>query len=173
MTPKAAARRRTGVLGATLAVLSGLIPALAGQPPETGPRGPLDGLSFSGRFGVQGEPPDRTDTLHFRDGHFWSENCVPCGFAPGLYWVRRDGGRIHFRGELASAERGRFRFAGEVRGERIEVSINWQRERWYWTIDRDFRFTGSLAPEVDAPPLAEARQAAAAEAPPPGADCRP
>ena len=109
---------------------------------ETG-RGSLDGMTFAGMFGPAGKPLDKADKLHFNDGQFWSAICIKCGFRPGAYWVRRSDDGLHFRGELKS-ERGLFTYYGRVDNGRIDVRINWRKERWYWTIDRDFRFEGAL-----------------------------
>lgn len=129
-----------------LAVAGSSTPALQASPPEVGSgTGPLDGMVFEGKFGPKGGPADQQDTLHFGGGKFWSANCVPCGFPPGEYWVRRTSEGLHFRGTLTSEDSGVFTYEGVVRDEEIEVSINWRKERWYWTIDRDFWFRGRLA----------------------------
>lgn len=107
--------------------------------------GRLDGMRFVGMFGPDGQPGDRKDTLYFGDGQFWSANCVPCGFSPAIYWVRQAGDEIHFRGEMASPERGKFTYTGIIRGKRLTAKIHWRQERWYWSIDRDFRFEGTLS----------------------------
>lgn len=128
-------------------VLAAASPALGddpGQPLRT--HGRLDGMRFVGMFGPAQDPDEgREDTLFFGDGHFWSGNCVPCGFAPGKYWIRYDGDAIHFRGVMESPARGRFTYLGVVRGGHLSASVNWHKERWYWTIDRDFRFEGTLS----------------------------
>lgn len=108
-------------------------------------RGPLDGLSFEGMFGPPDGSSDRADVLYFSDGHFWSENCVPCGFLPGPYRARQTEEGIRFEGLLKSPDRGRFRYTGLVKDGRVMAQINWRKERWYWTIDKDFRFEGVRA----------------------------
>lgn len=112
---------------------------------QTNSSGPLDGMAFVGRLGPadeNGEPTD--DTLFFRNGHFWSKVCVPCGFLPGRYWVHRTAEAIQFRGQLESAEGGTFVYFGEYRDGQMSVSIDWKKERWYWTVEREFRFEGTL-----------------------------
>ena len=107
--------------------------------------GPLDGMSFSGKLGpADGNGDRKNDTLYFRDGHFWSALCVPCGFRPGRYWVHRAGDQVHFRGTLSSPENGTFLFTGIVEDDRISVTLDWRKERWYWTVSREFRFEGEL-----------------------------
>ena len=130
--------------------------------PETSPasHGRLDGMRFVGMFGPDGQPGDRKDTLYFGDGRFWSANCVPCGFVPAIYWIRLAGDETHFRGEMTSPERGKFTYTGIVRGKRVTAKINWRRERWYWSIDRDFRFEGVLSEEAMTESAARAKQRA-------------
>lgn len=135
--------------------------------------GPLDGMRFEGRFGPADEPADLEDMLYFGDGKFWSDICIRCGFPPGAYWVRYEEEAIHFRGVLESAERGRFVYTGTVRDGRLTADVSWRRERWYWTIDRDFRFEGTLA-ESDAEMSAtRATRLAMSAGPPPEGDCEP
>lgn len=117
--------------------------AAAMDPGPPSGNGPLDGMVFAGQIGPA-DNPDRADHLYFADGQFWSGECVRCGFEPGVYWVRHTADGIAFRGVLESAERGTFTYKGMVRDGRIDVSINWRHERWYWTIDRDLRFIGEL-----------------------------
>jgi len=104
--------------------------------------GPLDGMVFAGKIGPI-EHPDTDDELHFSNGKFWSKTCTRCGFQPGHYWVRKEGDITHFRGELVS-ERGTFVYFGKIKDGKVEAKIKWAIKRWYWTINRDFAFNGSL-----------------------------
>lgn len=133
--------------------------------------GLLDGLSFEGMFGPPDGLSDRPDMLHFRDGQFWSKNCVPCGFLPGPYraWTTNEG--VRFEGILASADRGRFLYQGVVRDGKIYARLNWRKERWYWTIDKDFRFEGKRTENAMALSVKNMRLVALAADPEPGA-CR-
>jgi len=155
---------------ATVAVLvllaaGGGVLADPAETPTT--RGPLDGMAFVGKIGPEGAA-DVDDVLYFNDGHFWSAACTKCGFAPSHYWVRHVGQAIEFRGVLESRERGEFTYRGLVRGESVSVEIEWRRERWYGTIDRDLVFEGRLAPPGELElSLRQARQRAAAEPPDP------
>lgn len=135
------------------------------DPPAAG--GPLDGMVFSGRIGPV-DNPDLTDHLYFENGRFWSGQCVHCGFEPGVYWIRRTGEGIAFRGVLQSAERGTFTYSGLVKGDSVEVSIHWRQERWYWTIDRELRFVGRrVAAETAGMTLEEANALVSREGPRP------
>ena len=111
----------------------------------TASSGPLDGMAFVGQFGPADDNGDPTDDiLFFRNGHFWSKACVPCGFLPGRYWVHRTADTIHFRGQLESPKGGTFVYSGKYRDGRMSVSIDWKKERWYWTVNREFSFEGTL-----------------------------
>jgi hypothetical protein len=134
--------------------------------------GLLDGLSFDGMFGPPDGSSDRPDMLHFRDGRFWSKSCVPCGFLPGLYkaWTTDEG--VRFEGILTSADRGRFHYQGVVRDGNIYARLNWRKERWYWTIDKDFRFEG-VRIEKPMALSAEEIKLVALTADPESNECRP
>ena len=112
----------------------------------------LDGRVFTGTIGPQ-ENPDLSDSLHFSDGHFWSEACTRCGFLPGEYDAERTQKGIRFHGVLESDGRGRFEYEGLARDDgTIDVSIHWERRRWYWTSSREIAFHGVEARETE--PLA-------------------
>jgi hypothetical protein len=140
---------RAASLGALLVALFPALSALGDDGPPNGRYGPLDGKSFAGELGPQGRPSDRPDILHFGDGKVWSEACVPCGFAPAPYWVRYDGDAIHFQAELHSPASGTFAYLGVVRDGQLTATMHWRKDRWYWSLSRDFWFEGTLA-EVDA-----------------------
>ena len=116
--------------------------------PQHQAHGPLDGLIFEGKIGPKGHI-DREDKLHFEDGKFWSEICVKCGFEPGDYWVRYEGDVLIFQGKLVG-ERGTFTYLGRIIDGVAEVSIDWRKERWYWTIEKEMAFSGRLT-ETAAP----------------------
>lgn len=130
--------------------------------------GALDGMRFVGSFGPADAAGGKPDTITFRDGRFWSAICVPCGFVPGVYWVRREGDAIHFTGTMGSHERGRFLYEGVIRDGKMSAKVNWRKERWYWTVDRDFRFEGGLdeTPVIESARTAMLRAIAAAGGPP-------
>ena len=129
--------------------------------------GELDGLDFRGELRSVDGSISLDDTLHFRDGYFWSTGCTKCSFMPGTYWTRRAGDAIEFRGILKSPERGQFTYQGAIQGGKIQVTINWRRERWYWTLDRDYVFEGRANDTaISGITLDSARMRAAGEAPP-------
>ena len=129
--------------------------------------GDLDGLDFLGMLKSTDGSISLDDTMHFRDGHFWSTGCTKCSFMPGAYWTRRRGEAIEFRGALESPERGRFDYNGTIEAGKIEATIHWRKERWYWTIDRDYVFQGRISDTlVSEISLQRARMRATGEAAP-------
>lgn len=141
------ARLRDAALIALL--IAGATPVLADATPVLAD-GPLDGRVFNGIIGPA-ENPDLPDSLHFNNGHFWSDICTRCGFEPGRYTAQTTEDGITFQGSLESETRGRFEYSGVVgdSGE-ITVSIHWEKKRWYWTARRDIVFTGTEAPSLSA-----------------------
>lgn len=115
--------------------------------------GLLDGQDFEGILGPAGDGGGRRieDSLHFRGGFYWSKGCIACSFAPGPYSARAVEGGVEFTGVLESPERGVFSYAGLVTETGLVAEIGWRRERWYWTLERGFRFEGVSArlPEAD------------------------
>lgn len=124
----------------------------------------LDGRVFAGMIGPAGSP-DLQDRLEFSEGHFWSDICTRCGFLPGEYLAERVEDGIEFTGVLESDSRGRFTYNGIVHDDGdIEVSILWQRKRWYWTSTREIAFRGSETQEIQ-PSLSKIRSEMQSQAP--------
>ncbi|MCV6592567.1 MAG: hypothetical protein OIF48_06425 [Silicimonas sp.] len=110
--------------------------------------GLLDGRVFEGAIGPV-ENPDLADSLHFENGHFWSDICTRCGFEPGPYSADVSAEGVVFRGQLVSAERGTFTYEGLARADgSMGVAIRWERKRWYWTARREIAFRGRDAGAV-------------------------
>ncbi|MDC0738726.1 hypothetical protein N6L24_10580 [Cognatishimia sp. SS12] len=119
----------------------------------------LDGKVFQGLIGPSSNP-DLEDSLHFSDGHFWSDICTRCGFQPGAYQSQATDRGITFQGVLQSESRGQFTYEGLVRPDGgIDVTIKWERKRWYWTTRREIAFRGQLKDDRLAAPLMETRAA--------------
>lgn len=102
----------------------------------------LEGMRFGGPFAVEGEASPSNDVLVFEDGLFWSRICLEYGFEPAHYWVRRDADGLRFRARAESPENGTIRFEGIFDGEELKATALWTKERWYWTIEQKFVFTG-------------------------------
>ena len=59
------------------------------------------------------------------------------------------GETIHVRGRL-SGSGGTFDYEGTIVGDAAQMNIKWTKSRWYWTIERDREFTGTLQPAAEA-----------------------
>jgi hypothetical protein len=112
----------------------------------------LDGLVFKARLGMEGKPADRDDTLIFDEGKLLSTECREiCDFPARPYFVRKAGGSLEFVSITRCPERdAEIVWRGLVKDGEIKGVASWTMKRWYWTIQRDFHFTGSLAQGVAA-----------------------
>lgn len=108
------------------------------------PSRPLDGKVFVTQSGEKGKPASNKDTFVFRDGRFLSEGCNPWGFGDAPYRATVDGDAIRFHAETHSPTHGNMVWTGIVRGDTIEATNVWTRERWYWTIKREYWYRGQL-----------------------------
>lgn len=140
-----------------VSVIAGMLIASAGLHGAKA-EGALDGRSFSGMIGPT-DNTDLADSLFFDDGHFWSDICTRCGFAPGVYDTEETADGVRFTGTLESESRGRFDYDGLVANDgSIRVSITWERRRWYWTSRREIAFRGESLPGTEAGSLAGIRR---------------
>jgi hypothetical protein len=105
----------------------------------------LDGKAFVGTFGPRGGSARDEDTFVFENGTFTSTGCIEYGFSPRPYWVRESDGVVHFLAEMISEEHGVIVYTGSVRGDVLKATYTWTRDRWYWTVVREFWFEGTLA----------------------------
>jgi len=115
-------------------------PSATPSPPHL--RHDLQDMRFVGTLveGTAGDPAE--DVLTFDDGTFSTRRCGQYGFAPAPYWVRVDDQGLHFRATLDSPGHGTMHFEGLFDGREMHATAVWRRERWYWTLEQTFRFTG-------------------------------
>lgn len=115
-----------------------------------GPEGSglLDGKVFSARLGPEGEPADKDDRLIFNDGLLLSVECRRlCDFPARPYYVREASGALEFVSITRCPTRDAvIVWRGEVAEGEIRGIATWTTKRWYWTVERDFHFTGRLLP---------------------------
>ena len=104
-------------------------------------------MTFVGSFGPKGSHARDSDTFVFEDGLFTSTGCIEYGFSPRPYWVREVDGDVHFLAEMVSEAHGTIVYRGRVHGDVIDATYVWTRDRWYWSIRREFWFKGSLTPQ--------------------------
>lgn len=119
------------------------------EPAGAAPK-PLDGKIFKGEIGEIGGDAFSDDTWVFEDGLFASMECQKCGFPKGAYKVTQEGDAIHFRTETTCpVTDAALVYTGVVKDGRIEGTYTWTKERWYWTIEKDFWFEGELVDSAD------------------------
>lgn len=102
----------------------------------------LDGKTFVAQSGEKGKQAGSKDTIVFRNGRFLSEGCTPFGFGDAPYRATVDGAAIRFHAETRSPTHGTMVWDGIVRGDAIEGTYLWTRERWYWNIKREYWYKG-------------------------------
>lgn len=116
---------------------------------------PLDGQTFDASIVPQadgtGPAEPLLDELSFENGTFSSRICERYGFLPGLYWVRGTPDEIQFQAILHSPTDGTMEWSGTVINGKLEGTMRWTRERWYWTINAEHRIAGKLSAQPNAP----------------------
>ncbi len=104
----------------------------------------LDGKKFMGPTGEKGKKVHHEDVLSFRDGKFTSSECFQYGFEGGPYTTTVQGDSIHFHAVTISPTHGKMEWRGTLKGDTLEVTYSWTKERWLWTTFREYWFKGSL-----------------------------
>ena len=106
----------------------------------------LDGMTFSSELGPLGKPADVQDTLVFANGTFVSTECDRrCGYPPAPYFVRRVQDKIEFISESQCLHKdATLVWRGTVDDGTIKGRLSWSAHRWYWTIEKEFWFAGTL-----------------------------
>lgn len=109
--------------------------------------GPLDGMTFIGALGPDGEPKDIPDTFVFENGTFVSKECeLNCKYPARPYFVRVDGTKTEFISETQCPYKdAKIVWRGTVDGDTIKGKSTWVVKRWYWTVENTFEFEGKLA----------------------------
>lgn len=104
----------------------------------------LDGKKFSGPTGEKGKKVHHEDILNFSDGKFTSSECFQYGFKGGPYTTTTEGNTIHFQAETISSTHGKMVWQGTLKGDTLDVTYSWTKERWFWTTFREYWFRGIL-----------------------------
>jgi hypothetical protein len=104
----------------------------------------LDGKKFIGPTGEKGKKIHHEDVLSFSDGKFTSSACFQYGFKDGPYTTTIEGNVIYFIAETVSPTHGKMVWQGTLKGDSLEVTYNWTKERWLWTTYREYWFKGTL-----------------------------
>jgi len=104
----------------------------------------LDGKTFIGPTGEKGRKVHHEDILSFSDGKFTSSECFQYGFKGGPYTTTIEGDTIHFEAETISPTHGKMVWQGTLKGDILDVTYNWTKERWFWTTFREYWYRGNL-----------------------------
>lgn len=105
----------------------------------------LDGKTFTGPTGIVGESAEEQEVLTFNHGELYSESCAPWGFKSGAYTLEQQGETLYFTATTLSPDNGKIVWHGKVKGDAIEASYIWTKERWWWKDARQEKwFKGTL-----------------------------
>lgn len=111
--------------------------------------GILDGMTFTSELGPLGKPANEKDSLVFENGLFVSRECERrCGYPPAPYFVRRVGEKTEFIIETHCPGKDStivWRGTVDEGNGTIKGVFTWISARWYWTIEKEFWFEGTLA----------------------------
>ena len=88
----------------------------------------LDGRRFEGVVLERGKTAGDADTLIFERGLFRSTACDRYGYGDGPYSARASGDGLAFEAETESAQHGKLRWAGIVRGEKLDGTLTMIRD---------------------------------------------
>lgn len=105
----------------------GVMPAVAQEAP-----GILDGKVFVGAIGDKGKEASDQDEIRFKNGRFHSVGCEEWGFGDAPYTARMDGDLVRFKAVTVSPKDGKIEWDGTVKGDTLEATYVWIKERWYW-----------------------------------------
>ena len=111
--------------------------------PQPTSSGLLDGLVFSGPTGAKGMKADHHDEVLFQDGRFRSVRCETWGFSAAEYRAERQGDAIRFWAITESPTHGTLAWEGVVRGDSMEATYVWTKERLFWTTRFEYWFKGA------------------------------
>lgn len=140
---------RLAWLGIVLVALSGWLPprAIGAETAKAAPpaaQAMLDGRTFRVEAFENGKKVF-DDRLVFKNGTFFSEGCRKFGFSESPYYVRMEGDQVQFLSETVSPTHGTMVWKGTVRKNEIDGGFRWRKERWYWTVLRNFDVKGTGA----------------------------
>jgi hypothetical protein len=104
----------------------------------------LDGKRFKGRTGEKGKKTHHEDILVFDEGRFTSTECFQFGFNSGPYAATVQSDAIRFKAVTRSPSNGKMEWEGTLKGDTLDVTYSWTKERWLWTTHREYWFKGTL-----------------------------
>ena len=113
---------------------------------DDGGTGILDGMTFAGSMRLASESQGVDDTFVFANGTFASTECDRrCGYPARPYFIRHVDGKIEFISESHCLYKdAKIEWRGTVEDGTIKGESIWTVDRWYWTIEKEFLFEGTL-----------------------------
>jgi hypothetical protein len=88
----------------------------------------LDGRRFDGVVLERSKTSGDADTLTFAKGQFRSSACDRYGYGDGPYRASVAGDGLAFEAETESAQYGKLRWSGTVRGEKLDGTLTMIRD---------------------------------------------
>lgn len=106
----------------------------------------LDGMTFIGTMSPIGDSGVVNDSFVFKNGMFFSTECDKrCGYPARPYSVRQLGDKVEFTSESQCLYKdAKIVWNGTVQNGTIKGVSHWTVKRWYWTIEKEYQFEGTL-----------------------------
>lgn len=101
-------------------------------------------LIFTGATGTVGMDAHHSDELVFDEGTFHSRECRKIGFEKSTFKISREGNEIQFSAVNISDKYGTLTWQGIIRDGVVEARYVWKKERMFWTIQREYWFSGEI-----------------------------
>jgi len=150
-------RRYVAGFGSCLLIVMGAWYLISGPSPrvhavgaaqaDAGGSGILDGMTFTGQILRDGKPVvDVVDKWVFANGTFLSTECaVRCNYPRAPYYIRRQGDAIEFVSESHCVDKdAKIVWRGTISGSEVKGIKVWTISRWYWTLEKEFDFEGTM-----------------------------
>ncbi|NIO38886.1 MAG: hypothetical protein GTO41_01020 [Burkholderiales bacterium] len=102
-------------------------------------------IIFTGSTGTVGMDAHHTDELVFGASTFHSRECQKIGFEKSAFKIVREGDEIQFSAVNVSSRYGTLVWQGVIRDGIIEARYLWKKERMFWTIQREYWFSGEVS----------------------------
>jgi hypothetical protein len=106
-------------------------------------------LVFNGTTGTVGMNAHHNDQLVFAAGEFHSRECKKLGFEKSSVEIDRDDDGIRFSAVNTSEKYGTLTWNGSIRNGVIEARYVWKKQRLFWTIEREYWFSGEIRDAVN------------------------
>lgn len=109
--------------------------------------GPLDGLRFDTKMGLQGKPAELIDYVQFDQGLFMSRECTDrCNYPPSAYLTRAvDDGHEFIVEAYCPTKNTTMVWRGRITGQTVAGTVTWTSTRWYWRVTQVLEFNGTLS----------------------------